>query len=1060
MRRGDASLPVALLLLLVQLLLLSSFSDAFVHISGVYHTSVSSSARSSSAASSSLQSSSAQSSSAFSSSPVSSSLLPSSAAASSSALSSSSSSAAADSSDDLSSSTGVASATSDPRLVGWWGQSFYVSGAVGGVYNLLSDRSVQLNAYVVQLQHIRCPVLDGRAMQRCFDEQGTYFGVLAIALRTGEGELQHVRMTGGAYDVGFHSVTVTVTVGDMQQRHELQVGEQYDGVAAAVTRVASSATVTTSNDSTPTSASADWRLHPTLSVQLPPSLSSSPLHHHIDEHRFAFTHIFPPNTSPPTLHSTLTLPLLHSFTSGLNSSLLTLGPLSSGKTLTLTGGPAYVDRGLVPRAIEWVLEEGERQRGEWAWELSMSHVEVYHEALTDLLLLAPVKGGEGRELSVREDEGGVISVKNLSRLPVTSAKQAMAVYAQSMARRRTAAHPLNPSSSRSHSLFTLHLARRHLHSSRERVVHSKLHMVDLAGVERLGKNPQSSASSPALLREAVWINRSLSYLEQVVVALTAKGGGGGGVKMGGGDFVPWRQCKLTLLLKDCIVGGGRCAVLACVGSEVTGVEDVVGVCKMVGRMQRVEGKLRVNVELDPKLMAERRGKEVEELKEELRMYDELRGGGKEGGGRYGEPYSAREVEEVRAEVMRYVRGEVADIECDSMRKVREAFRQMKAVINAASLTPALDLPPSSSSSPITTTLANPATAPATQRTAAPPPATLTAAQPPEAADDPSRTARGGATSRAVSVSRDSSKRAEGKPPPFAPSPQSVPTEKEVEAAKLLAEAEAEAAKKVTTIITDTPAEPSQPPTSSPPPPLAPASVLPPLVDGELPSEAVAFVHFKAGVGKDVWTAYVEVAGEYGRVRGEWKRVVGGMVEEREWLVSHRREAWSMMGKEAGAGGAIGGVMSEADYNEWVLWRERKRRYREAEGERRRLEGEVEGLRRRLEEAQRRVVDGFKVWYGEVVGRVEGDGGGGRKEGGRRRRGREGRKAWWEEGEESGGGERVGKEGEEEKEASPVQSLGDVEPLQVVVDASATVRVAGKEAASTSRGKPVQGKGAG
>ena len=264
---ASLSLPVALLLLLVQLLLLSSFSDAFVHISGVYHTSVSSSARSSSAASSSLQSSSAQSSSAFSSSPVSSSLLPSSAAASSSALSSSSSSAAADSSDDLSSSTGVASATSDPRLVGWWGQSFYVSGAVGGVYNLLSDRSVQLNAYVVQLQHIRCPVLDGRAMQRCFDEQGTYFGVLAIALRTGEGELQHVRMTGGAYDVGFHSVTVTVTVGDMQQRHELQVGEQYDGVAAAVTRVASSATVTTSNDSTPTSASADWRLHPTLSVQ-------------------------------------------------------------------------------------------------------------------------------------------------------------------------------------------------------------------------------------------------------------------------------------------------------------------------------------------------------------------------------------------------------------------------------------------------------------------------------------------------------------------------------------------------------------------------------------------------------------------------------------------------------------------------------------------------------------------------------------------------------------------------------------------------------------------------
>ena len=115
-----------------------------------------------------------------------------------------------------SSSTGPASAVSDPRLVGFWGQSFFVSGAVGGVYNLLSDATVQVNAYVVQLSHIRCPTIDGHTMERCWDEAGVYYGVLSVRVQGGV----YVRLTGGSYDVGFQSVSV-------DDRRELQVGDVY-----------------------------------------------------------------------------------------------------------------------------------------------------------------------------------------------------------------------------------------------------------------------------------------------------------------------------------------------------------------------------------------------------------------------------------------------------------------------------------------------------------------------------------------------------------------------------------------------------------------------------------------------------------------------------------------------------------------------------------------------------------------------------------------------------------------------------------------------------------------
>ena len=187
----------------------SLVSSSLVSSSAVSSSAVSSSLRSSSVVSSSALSSSAASSSTASSSPMSSSVVSSSAVSSSAADSSSSSS---------SSSTGPASVVSDPRFVGFWGQSFFVTGSVGGVYNLLSDAAVQVNGYIVQLQSVSCPVIDGRAMERCFDEQGTYFGVLAIQVQGGD----FIRITGGGSAHGFHSVQVN----DVRQ---LQVGEQYDG---------------------------------------------------------------------------------------------------------------------------------------------------------------------------------------------------------------------------------------------------------------------------------------------------------------------------------------------------------------------------------------------------------------------------------------------------------------------------------------------------------------------------------------------------------------------------------------------------------------------------------------------------------------------------------------------------------------------------------------------------------------------------------------------------------------------------------------------------------------
>jgi kinesin family protein 6/9 len=73
--------------------------------------------------------------------------------------------------------------------------------------------------------------------------------------------------------------------------------------------------------------------------------------------------------------------------------------------------------------------------------------------------------------------------------------------------RQVSATPMNPTSSRSHCIFTIAIEGRDLETDVVRT--SKLHLVDLAGSERVFKTDPDSV----IKTEAKYINRSLSYLE-------------------------------------------------------------------------------------------------------------------------------------------------------------------------------------------------------------------------------------------------------------------------------------------------------------------------------------------------------------------------------------------------------------------------------------------------------------------------------------------------------------------------------------------------------------------
>jgi len=149
--------------------------------------------------------------------------------------------------------------------------------------------------------------------------------------------------------------------------------------------------------------------------------------------------------------------------------------------------------------------------------------------------------------------------------------------------------------------------------SSEKIVNAKLHLVDLAGSERTKK----TGSEGMTLKEAAFINKSLTFLEQVVVALCDKNR----------DHIPYRQSKLTNMLKDSIGGNCKTIMIANIWPESWHVEESSSTLRFATRMCKVSNEAYVNIALDPQLLIKKYEKEIKDLRQELAMHDTIQNRG-------------------------------------------------------------------------------------------------------------------------------------------------------------------------------------------------------------------------------------------------------------------------------------------------------------------------------------------------------------------------------------------------------------------------------------------------
>ncbi|KAG1702529.1 hypothetical protein DVH05_009479 [Phytophthora capsici] len=336
-----------------------------------------------------------------------------------------------------------------------------------------------------------------------------------------------------------------------------------------------------------------------------PSVYSGLMGSRSREKRYAFDYVFTPQDGQQKVYQHTTKFLIHGVLNGFNATVFAYGCTGAGKTHTMLG--TTEEPGIMARTLEDLFRNIERVHGDPAgrvqYRVTVSFLEVYNENIRDLLSASSSCSSSASMptsefLDLREDPVRGSVVAGLSEVEANNAKDVMKLLRRGNKYRSQESTAANSVSSRSHAVLQVHIEQQEKLNpdsnadpeySDEKpdveVKFGKLSLVDLAGSERAAVTQNRGQR----LLEGANINRSLLALGNCINALGEKGSSGSRA------FVPYRDSKLTRLLKDSLGGNCRTVMIANVSLAASSVEETLNTLKYANRAKNIKTTVRRNI---------------------------------------------------------------------------------------------------------------------------------------------------------------------------------------------------------------------------------------------------------------------------------------------------------------------------------------------------------------------------------------------------------------------------------------------------------------------------------
>ncbi|KLO15887.1 kinesin-domain-containing protein [Schizopora paradoxa] len=291
--------------------------------------------------------------------------------------------------------------------------------------------------------------------------------------------------------------------------------------------------------------------------------------------RFMFDRVFEGSATQVDVYGATARPLLDGLLEGYNATVFAYGATGCGKTHTISGTDA--DPGLIYLTMSDLFQKIDDRRADENIDIFVTFLEIYNEEIRDLLAepgSAAPRGG----LQIREDK--TVKVVGLVELHPTSAEHIKEIVLLGNTRRTQSPTHANETSSRSHAVLQVHVAKspRTASTTEERSM-ATLSIIDLAGSERAA----ATTNMGQRMVEGANINKSLLALGNCINALCESGGAT--------RHVPYRNSKLTRLLKFSLGGNCKTVMIVCIAPASNHFDDTHNTLLYADRASKIKTKV-------------------------------------------------------------------------------------------------------------------------------------------------------------------------------------------------------------------------------------------------------------------------------------------------------------------------------------------------------------------------------------------------------------------------------------------------------------------------------------
>ena len=371
---------------------------------------------------------------------------------------------------------------------------------------------------------------------------------------------------------------------------------------------------------------------------------------------FQFDYIFNEDSSQNDIFNISAKEICDSLFEGYNGTIFTYGQIGSGKTYTMLG-PDYTKsfllnsnfsfnsinssmnntnnnsiinnnifqnkyieymkkkeeegKGIIPRAIEYLLEKKDElcyqyQNLNVHIDIFCSFYEIFNDQIYDLFNNANWINYTPSQFKDKPVEG--VLKENLKKIKLNDKKEVFDLIKLGSLNRQSFSQIMN-TKSRSHAIFSININLSKMENEDEINIKSILNLVDLAGIEK----QKSVENIGERLKDTGKINKALLGLGNVIHNF-------------GENFIPYRDTKLTFLLKESLNVNPKTCLIATISTLKKNIQETLFTLNFTQKIKKIKNKFNNNkniISKKNKLFDEKEPKKIltkDEIKKEEEIY--------------------------------------------------------------------------------------------------------------------------------------------------------------------------------------------------------------------------------------------------------------------------------------------------------------------------------------------------------------------------------------------------------------------------------------------------------